>query len=296
MRVARRIVEGSERLQYQKLWDYCEELRRQNPNSTFDLTVHRPTLELPPTFDICFNANVQGFKEGCRPFIGLDECFLKGYYGGQLLSAVAQDVNRHFYVIAVAVVEQESRDTWSWFLRNLLGDIGQYSDNESYKFQVWKMPQCKVVDLGAGTCNCRMWQLTGILCAHAIACMAYNNLEPDKFIHSWYSTERWRATYVPYIEPITGESDWHCTELPPIEPPAFKRPAGRPKQRRRHSNGEASTSGNSSRATRKYGEIHCSRCGEAGHNIRRCMNEATNDAPNMRGNRRTSEGLNAYDS
>ncbi|PKI39625.1 hypothetical protein CRG98_040095 [Punica granatum] len=71
----------------------------------------------------------EGFKEGCRPFIGLDECFLKGYYGGQLLSAVAQDVNRHFYVIAVAVVEQESRDTWSWFLRNLLGDIGQYSDN-----------------------------------------------------------------------------------------------------------------------------------------------------------------------
>ncbi|OWM78901.1 hypothetical protein CDL15_Pgr003072 [Punica granatum] len=76
---------------------------------------------------------------------------------------------------------------------------------------------------------------------------------------------------------------------------AFKRPSGRPKQRRRQSEGEASTSSNSSKATRKYGEIHCSRCGKTGHNIRRCMNEATNDAPDKRGNRRTSRGPNASD-
>ncbi|PKH69524.1 hypothetical protein CRG98_050109 [Punica granatum] len=141
-----------------------------------------------------------------------------------------------------------------------------------------------------------MWQLTGIPCAHAIACMAYNNLEPEKYVHTWYSTERWRATYVPYIEPIVGESDWHRTEMPPIEPPAFKRPSGRPKQKRRQSQGEASNSVNSSNATRKYGETHCSRCGEAGHNIRRCTNEATNDALNRRGNRRTTRGPNASDS
>ncbi|PKI37374.1 hypothetical protein CRG98_042251 [Punica granatum] len=51
----------------------------------------------------------EGFKAGYRPLIGLDECFLKGYYGGRLLSAVAQDGNQHLYVIAIAVVEQESR-------------------------------------------------------------------------------------------------------------------------------------------------------------------------------------------
>ncbi|PKI68477.1 hypothetical protein CRG98_011115 [Punica granatum] len=165
-----------------------------------------------------------------------------------------------------------------------------------YKFQVWKMPQCKVVDLGTRTCSCRMWQSTGIPCAHVIACMTYNNLEPDKYVHSWYSIKRRRATYVPYIEPITGESDWHLTELPPIEPPTFKIPSGRPKQRRRQSEDEASNSSNSSKATKKYSEIHCSTSGEAGHNIRRCMNEATNDAPNKRGNSRPTRGLNASDS
>ncbi|XP_031402655.1 uncharacterized protein LOC116212229 [Punica granatum] len=132
MRLARKIVKGYEKLQYQKLWDYCEEHGRRNPNCTFGLKVHRPTVGLPPTFDrlyICFNANIQGFKVGCMPLIGLDGCFLKGYFGGQLLSAIAQDDNQHFYVIAVAIVEQESRDTWSWFLIDLLGDIGQYNDN-----------------------------------------------------------------------------------------------------------------------------------------------------------------------
>ncbi|XP_031391897.1 uncharacterized protein LOC116204016 [Punica granatum] len=132
IRLAKKIVKGSKKLQYKKLWDYCEEHRRRNHNSTFGLKVHRPTVELPPTFDrlyICFNANVQGFKAGCRPLIGLDGCFLKGYYGGQLLSAIAQDDNQHFYMITVAIVEQESRETWGWFLTNFLGKIGQYSDN-----------------------------------------------------------------------------------------------------------------------------------------------------------------------
>ncbi|PKI49130.1 hypothetical protein CRG98_030476 [Punica granatum] len=138
-----------------------------------------------------------------------------------------------------------------------------------------------------------MWQLIGIPCAYAITCMAYNNLEPEKYVHSWYSTERCRATYVPYIEPITGESDWHRTELPPIEPPAFKRPFGRPKQKRKQSKGEAS---NSSKATRKYDETHRSKCGEARHNIRICTSEATNDGLNKRGNRRTTKGSNTFDS
>ncbi|PKI74373.1 hypothetical protein CRG98_005253 [Punica granatum] len=71
----------------------------------------------------------EGFKVRYKPLIGLYECFLKGYSGGQLPSTVAQDGNQHFYVIAVAVAQQENMDTWSWFLINLLRDIGQYRDN-----------------------------------------------------------------------------------------------------------------------------------------------------------------------
>jgi len=42
--------------------------------------------------------------------IGLDGCFLKGYYGGQLLSVVGQDGNNQIYVIAYAIVDVENKD------------------------------------------------------------------------------------------------------------------------------------------------------------------------------------------
>ena len=73
---------------------------------------------------MCLEACKTGFLAGCRPMIGLDGCFLKGQYGGQLLAAVGQDGNNSFYPIAIAVVHIECKDTWSWFLEKLLKDIG----------------------------------------------------------------------------------------------------------------------------------------------------------------------------
>lgn len=58
--------------------------------------------------------------------IGLDGCFLKGYYGGQLLSAVGQDANNQIFVIAYAVVDVENKDNWMWFLDLLHEDLGDY--------------------------------------------------------------------------------------------------------------------------------------------------------------------------
>lgn len=63
------------------------------------------------------------FTYTCRPLIGLDACFLKGEYGGQLIAAVGKDGNDQIYPIAYAVVESETRDSWKWFLDLLLEDL-----------------------------------------------------------------------------------------------------------------------------------------------------------------------------
>ena len=61
---------------------------------------------------------------GCRPIIGLDGCHLKERFGGQILSAIARDANDNIFPVAFAVVEQENKDSWVWFLQQFLDDIG----------------------------------------------------------------------------------------------------------------------------------------------------------------------------
>lgn len=48
------------------------------------------------------------WKNGCRPVIGIDGCFLKGICNGVLLVAVGRDGNGQMYPIAWAVAESEN--------------------------------------------------------------------------------------------------------------------------------------------------------------------------------------------
>ena len=91
------------------------------------MLVDRPTLDVASTFQrlyICHQATKERFKAGCRPLTGQDGCFLKGNQKGQILSAVGRDANDNMYPIAMAIVETESKDNWSWFLGCLLKDLG----------------------------------------------------------------------------------------------------------------------------------------------------------------------------
>ena len=58
----------------------------------------------------------RGFLSSYRPVICLDACHIKTKFGGQLLTAVGVDPNDCIFPIAMAVVEVESYNTWSWFL------------------------------------------------------------------------------------------------------------------------------------------------------------------------------------
>ncbi|RYR25463.1 hypothetical protein Ahy_B02g059238 [Arachis hypogaea] len=128
-----RIVEN-EKEQYGKLSHYGMEIIKSNSGSTAIVDVI-PIPQSLPVFDkiyISFEGCKQGFKSGCRPFIHLDGAFLKTYHGGQLLSAVAQDANNQFYVVAYGVTRSETKESLKWFLTLLqedLGDAHQFSWN-----------------------------------------------------------------------------------------------------------------------------------------------------------------------
>ena len=71
--------------EFKVLNDYAEELKATNPESTVIVISKNATLDLEAIFDrlyICFEALKKGFLGGCRCFIGLDGCFLKGLVNG----------------------------------------------------------------------------------------------------------------------------------------------------------------------------------------------------------------------
>lgn len=113
---ASEVLEGTYKKQYAQLGDYCEELYKTNPGSTVVLSVDRPHLELQPYFErfyVCLDACKRGFLNAYRPFIGVDGCHLKGEFTGQLLTAVGKDGNNGIYPIAFAVVEAETKESWT---------------------------------------------------------------------------------------------------------------------------------------------------------------------------------------
>lgn len=91
------------------------------------MKVERPFPKVPPKFHrlyMSFAVMKKGFLDGCRPVIGVDGCFLKGSFKGILLVAVGRDGNDNMYLIAYAVVEAETKDSWTWFLETLVLDLG----------------------------------------------------------------------------------------------------------------------------------------------------------------------------
>ncbi|KAK8694127.1 hypothetical protein V6N13_071684 [Hibiscus sabdariffa] len=119
-------LSGNFKEEFAMLWDYVDELRLKNPGSTIKMVVQRVTPDSPPLFKrffVCFDYLKKGWKQGCRPILGLDGCFLKGPFEGELLSAIGRDANNQMYLVAWAVVELECTDSWAWFLNLLATDL-----------------------------------------------------------------------------------------------------------------------------------------------------------------------------
>ncbi|MBA0772449.1 hypothetical protein Gotri_007815, partial [Gossypium trilobum] len=84
------------------LWDYADELRLKNIGSTIKMIVNRVTSESPPRFKrfyVCFEALKRGWKKGCIPILGLNDCFLKGLFKSEMFSTVRRNGNNKMYLV-----------------------------------------------------------------------------------------------------------------------------------------------------------------------------------------------------
>nr|GEZ70279.1 hypothetical protein [Tanacetum cinerariifolium] len=171
---------------------------------------------------VCLAYVHDGFLNGCRKYIRLDACFLKGEVKGMLLMVVGKDPNNQMFPLAWAIVETESQSLWR-FLKHLKIDIktidGQectfMSDkqkNYSHKLNTQLMctlyiyanwysdihgEQLKMAFYSVAKCvneaqmhqSCGAWQLLGIPCSHAIAAIKSRARDPFDYLDNYYSKE-----------------------------------------------------------------------------------------------------------
>lgn len=106
-KIARKKLHNSHAMSFTKLWCYTYMILQKNPGSVATICseiVGGPdrnnevvqSQSIVPVFKRifkCYDGARNGFLQGCRPFIGLDGCHLKGSFKGILMSSVGMDEN-----------------------------------------------------------------------------------------------------------------------------------------------------------------------------------------------------------
>ncbi|GJX68532.1 zinc finger, PMZ-type containing protein [Tanacetum coccineum] len=122
------------------------------------------------------------------------------------------------------------------------------------------------VNLQHKVCQCRMWELSGVPCVHAVAAYLHVGNDLDLGVSHWYSQESWFNAYQFSIKPVFGSNMWKRTsDVPPL-PPLVRTMPGRPQKARIKAPGETC----SSHTSRVGRTMTCTNCWQKGHNKASC--------------------------
>ncbi|KAL8477093.1 hypothetical protein ACS0TY_029415 [Phlomoides rotata] len=133
------------------------------------------------------------------------------------------------------------------------------------------------VNLEEHTCSCRLWELSGIPCNHAIFAIIHQRGDMEEYVSEWYTVDTYRKSYASTIKGINGPALWSETFYIPPLPPNMGRGKGRPARARRNEPDEPKVktkkSGRGKKPTklkRRQVTVTCTTCGYEGHNSISC--------------------------
>jgi hypothetical protein len=118
-------VYGNWEESFELLYRWKAEVLKRSPGSVVEIDVlevdgkvyfHHFFCALKPCID--------GFLQGCRPYLSIDSTALNGRWNGHLASAVAVDGHNWMYPLAYGFIASETEDNWTWFMTQLKKSIG----------------------------------------------------------------------------------------------------------------------------------------------------------------------------
>ncbi|KAH1221087.1 hypothetical protein GmHk_12G034584 [Glycine max] len=259
--------------------DFDELYNANGSDDEGDSKVRFPQFKVPENDDVEFEVD----HELDIQSKGFDGCFLKGEYGGQLLSALAKDGNNQMFPIAYAVVESENYSPWNWFVDLLIADLEEaWKDLEKLNLGAWTRYAFKL------NAKCDL-QVNNMCEAFNNVIMEYRDkpiitlLEEIRFYISFIivklRTIMMRksivlSTYSFIIFPCNRPNLWPPLQRLVMLPPVMRSTPKRPKKARNKGNDELK---NNFKLPRQSKSIVCKKCGKLDHNKRTCKGKTTVD-------------------
>ena len=154
-------------------------------------------------------------------------------------------------------------------LPNVLKELNQVSNNLRVVNVTRSDDDCAEVDLKRHTvdlknhnCSCRVWQVTGKPCHHALAWILSNRgVQISAFVHDYYSVAKFKAAYEGRVTTMPNRFQWPVVDMGfQVWTPLQKRAPGRPKVQR--------IRGALEKGPKK--KVRCSRCKGYGHFAKTC--------------------------
>ena len=99
-----------------------------------------------------------------------------------------------------------------------------------YEFEVVLYDLRVGVQLDNRRCDCNAWELKGIPCVHALACIHFIRANIEEYVDPYFTSDKWRKTFDGVVHPIPSRIYWPSfPEATLLAPPIPKRQTGRPR-------------------------------------------------------------------
>ncbi|KAH9715583.1 SWIM-type domain-containing protein [Citrus sinensis] len=297
------LVNGDHSKGYEKLFQFAAAIHRAEPGAVCKVLCDAVTVPekcLFQRFFVAFPAQRNAFLNGCRPFIGINGCHLKGKYGGVLLAVVASNANKWICFnswilpyrdrLALSMLEKircrlvkrftkrrNEGNTWQKTIAlRIYKELDQtfekgekmiVQSSGDLNFQVmdksYYLARRFIVKLEDKTCDCGYWEIADLPCSHAMAAIGYARHEIEEYNPFCFTKQAYINTYSVMFSPIPDERTWELGDRPLIDPPIVQKKIGRPKKCRKRAAIEPQK-----RSRRFF--VNCSVCGGSNHNVRSC--------------------------